>query len=204
MQEIILKAQSLSKRFGNQTVFKDFSFELIGPGLYAIVGRNGSGKSTLLKILSGLLSPSAGHVEVFINSKKITEEYFKELSIATPYQELPEELSLSELVKFYQSFRILNLPNKTHLNKNFLLPDTRSKPIKTFSSGMKQRVRLGLAFYTKASILFLDEPTSNLDQEGIDWYLSNVKSLSDQKLVVVSSNHQQEEYPEARGILEIH
>ncbi len=203
MQEITLKAQNLSKRFGNQLIFQNFSFELSGPGLYAITGKNGSGKSTLLKILSGLLSPSTGTVELVIRSKKFTADYYYQLSIAAPYQELPEELTLAELVDLYSTFRTLDLPDKADLHKNFCLPNTGLKPIKTFSSGMKQRVRLGLAFYTRAAILFLDEPVSNLDQEGTEWYQSNVKSHSTQKLIVVSSNHQQEEYPEAKGIFEI-
>lgn len=203
MEEIVLKAQNLSKRFGNQIVFQNFSFELTGPGLYAITGKNGSGKSTLLKILAGLLSPTSGRVEVFVHSQKIVEDYFKELSIATPYQELPEELTLAELIEFYKTFRKLDLLDYENLDQYLYLVNSGLKPIKTFSSGMKQRVRLGLAFRTKGSLLFLDEPTSNLDQEGTDWYQLNVRLLASQKLIIVSSNHQPEEYPDAKGILEI-
>ncbi|MFN4300337.1 MAG: ATP-binding cassette domain-containing protein [Thermaurantimonas sp.] len=203
MEKIVLKAQNLSKRFGNQLVFKDFSFELEGPGLYAITGRNGSGKSTLLKILCGLLAPTAGEVKPLIDGVQITERFTSLISIATPYQELPEELSLKELVDFYAAFRALQLPNTDDLYINFQLPITGQKPIKSFSSGMKQRVRLGLAIYTQVPFLFLDEPTSNLDATGVQWYKSLVLEQLPKKLIVVSSNHLPDEYPNARGIFEI-
>lgn len=203
MEKIVLKAQNLSKRFGNQLVFKDFSFELEGPGLYAITGRNGSGKSTLLKILCGLLAPTAGKVTPLINGVQITEHYASHISIATPYQELPEELCLKELVDFYAAFREVQLPYTDDLYKNFQLPATGQKPIKSFSSGMKQRVRLGLAMYTHAPFLFLDEPTSNLDASGVQWYKSLVLDQLSKKLVIVSSNHLPDEYPNAKGVFEI-
>ncbi|MCX8149271.1 ABC transporter ATP-binding protein [Thermaurantimonas aggregans] len=203
MEKIVLKAQNLSKRFGNQLVFKDFSFELKGPGLYAITGRNGSGKSTLIKILCGLLAPTTGRVMPFVNDVEVAEHYFSLISIATPYQELPEELSLAELVDFYSAFRTLNLPDTADLYKNFQLPVTGQKPIKSFSSGMKQRVRLGIAIYTHAPFLFLDEPTTNLDATGIQWYKSLIMEQISKKLIVVSSNHLPEEYPNAKGIFEI-
>lgn len=203
MQEIVLRAQNLSKRFGRQILFVDFSFELTGPGLYAIVGRNGSGKSTLLKILSGILTPTSGQIILQINEQKINEIDYKKMSFAAPYQELPEELSLPELVSFYNGFRHLNLPIPIDVYESFQLPKTGDKPIKSFSSGMKQRVRLGLAFFTDAPLLFLDEPTSNLDAAGIEWYRHYVRILSEHRLIVVSSNHHLDEYPDANGILEI-
>lgn len=203
MEKIVLKAQNLSKRFGNQLVFTNFSFELEGPGLYAITGRNGSGKSTLLKILCGILAPSTGRVIPIVRDVAITERYASLVTIATPYQELPEELSLAELIDFYAAFRSLKLPYPSDLYKNFQLPDTGQKPVKSFSSGMKQRVRLALAMYTHAPFLFLDEPTSNLDASGVLWYKSLILEQLSKKLIVVSSNHLPEEYPNAKGVFEI-
>ncbi|GCD80115.1 ABC transporter ATP-binding protein [Schleiferia thermophila] len=202
MQEILLKAQNLSKQFGHHLIFSEVNFELKGPGLYAITGSNGSGKSTLLKILAGIMAPSSGQVTFRCNEYNITDEYYKHLSYAAPYQELPEELTLGELVQFYGSFRSLNIKT-SELYQHFQLPDTGDKILKTFSSGMKQRVRLGLALLTEANITFLDEPTSNLDRQGIEWYQHLLSKKRNERLIIVASNTQREEYPDPLAIFEI-
>ena len=66
------------------------------------------------------------------------------------------------------------------------------KLISNFSSGMKQRLKLGLAFFSESSIAFLDEPTSNLDEKGVNWYLENVREILNKKLVFISSNQKHE------------
>jgi len=72
------------------------------------------------------------------------------------------------------------------------LHHSEHKAIKNFSSGMKQRVKLALAFCSDTQILLLDEPTSNLDQQGVEWYLSLIEQCSSNRLVIVCSNQEQE------------
>ena len=77
------------------------------------------------------------------------------------------------------------------INKIYLEKDV-DKLISNFSSGMKQRLKLGLAFFSESPIAFLDEPTSNLDERGVNWYLDNIKTILDKKLVLISSNQKYE------------
>ena len=74
------------------------------------------------------------------------------------------------------------------------LTHARDKIISNFSSGMKQRLKLALAFYADTNLVFLDEPTTNLDKKSIQWYLENLQSLPKECLVFIASN-QEHEYP---------
>lgn len=124
------------------------------------------------------------------------------MAYAAPYMELVEEFTLDEAIDFHTKFK----PFKKGLSKhNFLekvyLKEHRDKQIRQFSSGMKQRFKLGLAFYSEADILLLDEPTTNLDERGILWYLDHVRE-SEAKIVIISSNDERE-YAFCNDILDI-
>jgi ABC-type multidrug transport system ATPase subunit len=100
-----------------------------------------------------------------------------------------EELTLDELLTFHQTFK----PFKTGLTtdviaERLLLSHARHKEIKYFSSGMKQRVKLGLAFFSDSPIVILDEPTANLDRQGAAWYHEQVRQLSPAQLLLIGSN----------------
>lgn len=154
---------------------------------YAITGANGSGKSTLLKVIAGILSPNNGEVKCTIEGKQLTpEDLYKHISYCAPYQELPEELTLSELLAFHQNLRSLTIPAKQVVDALGIEPD---KEIRNYSSGMKQRVKLALAFYTKTGAIFLDEPTNTLDEHWANWYFTEVQQAAKDKLLVISSNH---------------
>jgi ABC-type multidrug transport system ATPase subunit len=75
------------------------------------------------------------------------------------------------------------------------LEGARDKHIINFSSGMKQRVKLALAFFTEAEVLFLDEPGTNLDKQAFDWYLKHLHEVSDNKMIFIASK-QPSEYPD--------
>jgi ABC-type multidrug transport system ATPase subunit len=200
-----IEAAGLSKRFNREWVFKNLDYTFQSGKTYAITGPNGSGKSTLLQILWGQLPPTSGTV-TYDKASQIqipAEEIFKHLSIATPYMDLIEELTLDEHIRFH--FRMRQIRNGlTHedILEKLYLKEARDKNIANFSSGMKQRLKLGLAFYTEAKALFLDEPGTNLDERGLTWYTENLKELSKDLLVFIASN-QRSEYPETAEILNL-
>lgn len=177
--------ENITKRFNREVIFKDISYLLSSGESYAIVGPNGSGKSTLLQVISGYVRPSSGRI---LYDNKTIEEYpvFHQLSIVTPYLELVEEFTLSEQFDFHFKFKECKLSKEAFLEKCYLT-DAINKQVKYFSSGMKQRLKLALALFSKTEILLLDEPTTNMDQQGVDWYKNQVKEISDQ-LIVVASN----------------
>jgi ABC-type multidrug transport system ATPase subunit len=196
--------QNLGKKFRNEWIFRNLNYEFRTGESYTFIGANGSGKSTLLQVLSGFMPHSQGLIEYKDNQKIFSiEEYHKHLVIAAPYLELIEEFTLSETIEFHIKFK----PFKNALStKDFIdfieLPKSKDKEIKFFSSGMKQRVKLGLAFWSDSEILMLDEPTSNLDVRASLWYLSNVEAYSQNRLLIICSN-QPSEYSFCKNILNI-
>ncbi len=186
--------EQISRRFNREWIFKniDYSFEI--GNSYAILGINGSGKSTLIQVISGSLSPSYGRLTYQIQEKEIlVEDVFKHISIAAPYLELIEEFTLLEILDFHFQFKTrLNNLNNDQLIKLLNMESSAKKQLKYFSSGMKQRVKLILALCSDTPMLLLDEPTSNLDEQGINWYKDLITEFTTNRLVIVCSNQAHE------------
>ena len=104
-----------------------------------------------------------------------------------------EEFTLSEMVDFHFKFKTFKPGiDKAALNEILNLKGSDNKMIRYFSSGMKQRLKLALAFCADTPMLMLDEPTSNLDTQGIDWYLNLVEKFSANRLTIICSNQEHE------------
>ncbi|TKC00651.1 ABC transporter ATP-binding protein [Pedobacter cryophilus] len=190
--QIIL--EQIGRRFNREWIFKKIDYSFKSGQSYAILGINGSGKSTLLQMISGALTPSAGTLSYSLNHKEIAvEQVFQQLSIAAPYLELIEEFTLTEVLDFHFNFktRLNNLTNKDLIDL-LNMDSSKNKQLKHFSSGMKQRVKLILALCADTPLLLLDEPTSNLDDQGIKWYKDLVAQFTANRLVIVCSNQAHE------------
>ena len=183
--------QNLGRRFNQEWIFKGIDYTFSSDQSYAILGPNGSGKSTLIKVLTGQLSPSEGKISFHKDLQEIdVDSIYKYISIAAPYIELIEEFTLNELLDFHFKFKNY-LPSFSAKKVVELLEMEKSanKSLKFFSSGMKQRVKLALACCSESHILFLDEPTSNLDTSGEKWYVDLVNyTLSPDRLLIIGSN----------------
>lgn len=190
--EILL--EDIGRRFNQEWIFKKVNYRFIQGQSYAILGPNGSGKSTLLQVLAGSLSPSKGAITYFHQEKTIeVEGVYNHLALATPYLELIEEFTLIELLNFHFKFKkIMNGWTVKKLIQLLQFESSANKEIRYFSSGMKQRVKLALAFCTDSPILMLDEPTSNLDNQGLSWYLELIDEFSKDRLLLVCSNQSHE------------
>lgn len=189
-------ATDLSKRFNREWIFHNLSNRFEFGKTYALVGPNGCGKSTLLHILTGHVPPSGGtlHYETSAGFVDVQEVY-KSIVIAAPYMDLIDEFTLTEMVKFHFRFKqIRSGITEDVVIEKMELAHARNKAISNFSSGMRQRLKLALAFYSESEILFLDEPTSNLDRKSIDWYWENLTPLINKTLIIIASN-QEAEYP---------
>ena len=183
---------NVGKRFNRDWIFRHFDYTFLGDKKYAITGSNGSGKSTLLQVIAGSISHNEGKVDFTIQQLKIEEEqHFKHISIAAPYLELIEEMTAREFLSFHKQFKLLTLPDKEIL-EIVGLQKAFNKQIRYYSSGMKQRLKLAQAFFCNAPILLLDEPTTNLDAEGIALYQNLIDNYTAKKLVIISSNDLQE------------
>ncbi len=187
--EIIL--EKIGRRFNREWIFRNIEYAFKSGKSYAVLGINGSGKSTLLQILCGVLSPSEGKITFRDELGKPieVEQVFKNVSIAAPYLELIEELTLLEAIAFHFQFksRVKSISNAEIVDL-LGMQSSRNKQIKYFSSGMKQRLKLAFAFLSDTNFLFLDEPCSNLDEQGIAWYQQLVNDYTQNRLVLVCSN----------------
>ncbi len=185
-----ISLEHISKRFQRHWIFKDVNHTFSTPGAYAVLGQNGSGKSTLLRIIAGMQASSKGKVH-YSDGDNIIEPsgIYKHISFCAPSQEIVEELTLTEFLKFHFSFKSIYPGLSIEQVVNIIgLQDTQHKPISDYSSGMKQRVKLAQAIFTDTPVLLLDEPCTNLDDDGVLQYRDWIEQYTQNKLVIVASN----------------
>ncbi|GAA3948214.1 ABC transporter ATP-binding protein [Hymenobacter algoricola] len=185
-----IAANGLGKRFQREWIFRGLTHVFEPATATAILGPNGSGKSTLLNTLSGQLLSSEGTLAYEHAGQPVAVEDVPQLlAYCAPYLELIEELTLAELLHFHTRFKPLRPGlSPADLIALMYLEKSRHKLIRDFSSGMKQRLKLALALYADTPLLLLDEPTTNLDRTGVDWYREHVRATAPGRLVLVSSN----------------
>lgn len=192
MMKINLK--NVGKRFNREWIFRHLDFTFQSATSYAITGPNGSGKSTLLQIIAGATIFNEGDIDYFLAGKKIlSENVYSNISIAAPYLELVEEMTLTEFLHFHSKLKSW-LPSfdAEKIISIINLEEAAQKQIRYFSSGMKQRVKLAQAIFSNVPVVLLDEPCTNLDEEGIALYKTLVNDHCKNRLLIVSSNDEQE------------
>lgn len=182
------------KRYNREWIFRKFSYDFQSGISYAINGPNGSGKSTLLQAIAGAIHLSEGKLLLQKNGQPVDPELFhRELSIATPYLELIEEMTALELIEFQSLFKpFLPEISPLFILSSLQLDKAANKQVRFYSSGMKQRLKLALAVFADTPILLLDEPCTNLDASGITVYRELVQSQIVNRIVIISSNDPQE------------
>ena len=181
-------ATGIHKKFRQEWVFKALNYTFESGKSYAIVGQNGAGKSTLLKTLAQYSLPNKGTVEF----EGIHDDVNKQISFAAPYFELIEEFTLPELLSFLIEIDFLDARWDFNAFTSFIdLRPSETKYIKNFSSGMRQKVKLGVALAADRPILCLDEPTSNLDEAAKNWFYKALESQR-HKLILIASNEKAE------------
>lgn len=196
--------EGLGKRFNREWIFRNLSYRFLPGVTYAITGPNGSGKSTLLQVLWGQMPQTSGILRYESTHKVLAiDESYQYISIATPYMDLIEEFTLAEMVNFHFRLKKIRKGFTMHdVIARMYLTDSTHKQLINFSSGMKQRLKLALAFYTDAHLYFLDEPGTNLDKRAFDWYKHEFAHLPKNATVFVASNNAAE-YPENATVLNI-
>jgi ABC-type multidrug transport system ATPase subunit len=190
-----ISVENIGKKFVREWIFRNASFDLLAGEKYTFVGPNGSGKSTLMQLLTGMFPVSEGVIKYTDASGKDieTDHWYKHIVIAAPYMELVEEFTLREQVRFHSKFKPLKNNISLPEFEDFIqLTHASDKLVRHFSSGMKQRLKLGLAFMSDVPVIFLDEPTTNLDAQGFQWYIDNVTKYTDNQMLLLGSNVKQE------------
>jgi ABC-type multidrug transport system ATPase subunit len=205
-QPVTITTEGLSKRFNREWIFRNFTYEFRPGNLYAITGPNGSGKSTLLSVLWGQVPPTSGNLNFLTADAKCVsvDDIYQKVSIATPYMDLIEDFTLLEMLRFHFSLKkVRNNRSLDDLLEIFYMADSRDKFIRNFSSGMKQRLKLGLAFHTQSCVIFLDEPGSHLDATAFQWYQEQLLMLPKETLVFLGSNDPLEYQKVASAVIDM-
>ena len=192
---IELQLKALGKRYGGRRILSKLDLTVAGGEIVGVFGVNGSGKSTLLRCIAGLPRPSLGSVTLTLNGKQFTgADYLrKNVGYVAPELSLYPELSVRENLVFFAavtsrpSIPIDGLIERVGLSKR------ADDPIGTFSSGMRQRVRLALACLHSPAILLLDEPGLALDEAGQAIVLSMIDEQHRRGgIVILATNDQRE------------
>ena len=191
MTSYSVEAIELNKSFGRRLIFNDLNFKFDKTGVYGISGPNGSGKSTLVKIIAGIIGASNGKLVHKLDDKEIiSEKLHNYIGFVAPYLVLYEEFSTYENLNLFAEIRGVKFDKQRidYLLEKFLLFKRKDDMLKTYSSGMKQRVKFIFALMHSPNLIILDEPTSNLDDEGKNSVYELVKEEGKKNIVIVASN----------------
>lgn len=195
--EISIKITELSKKVGaKEVLFTNLSTEFNNGEIISIIGPNGSGKSTFMKIMAFATKPSKGKIEIQIDNKKINHSDFHNyFGYVAPYLNLYEEFHPLEHIQVISKILAVeyNKKDAMKLLERFELQKHYLKPIRAFSSGMKQRMRFILSILSDPIALLLDEPFSNLDDSGIEICKELINEKKDKGgLILIASNDERE------------
>lgn len=205
LQAVNSSIQNIGKRFNREWIFRNVNLEFAIEDSVAILGGNGSGKSTLLQIISGYLTPSEGIVLWRLDGNEIAvENIHRHVSICAPYMQVYEDLTLKENVEFFCKFKKIRGALSAELFASRIeLEKQLDKPLKNFSSGMRQRVKLGLAILAQSDLLLLDEPTSHLDSDAVKWFQKLLEENAGDRIVFIASNSNINEMGSCNSRIEI-
>ena len=192
---LTLTARSVGKDFAERRIFRDINFTISGGESLAITGSNGSGKTTLMRILCSLIRPSSGEVTYNLNGQNLPEEeIYHHIGLVGPYLELYEELTAQENLEFFA--RMKKVPDYQARIDSLLakmrLTGRENDQVRTYSSGMKQRLKYVFALLNQPPVLFLDEPTSNLDNEGVATVYDIMTEQKKDKILILATNDQED------------
>ncbi|MCS0432706.1 ABC transporter ATP-binding protein [Vibrio diabolicus] len=198
MTEYAIQAQNVVKKFGDFTAINNITLNVPKGSIYGFLGPNGCGKSTTIRVLTGLLSPSKGSVDVLgLDIPKQSEQLRLKIGYMTQKFSLYDDLSVQENLEFIgQIFGLSSKSLKERIEEQLTtygLDQLRKQRVSGMSGGQKQRLSLAAATMHKPELLFLDEPTSAVDPENRRDFWEQLFDLSDQGTTILVTTHYMDE-----------
>jgi len=195
----LIRVQNLVRRFGDFTAVNDISFEVPKGEIFAFLGPNGAGKTTTIKMLTTLLPPTSGSLELNgLDPARQQNQVRQQFGIVFQDPSLDQDLTAAENLELHGV--LYHVPKKVRrersemLLKLFELWDRRDTLVKRFSGGMKRRLEIARGFLHTPRILFLDEPTLGLDPQSRNQLWTHVKRLNEtEQVTVFLTTHYMEE-----------
>ena len=198
MEEIILKATDLTKKYNNKTVVDSLHIEIKKGEIFGLLGPNGAGKSTTMNMICSIVRPTAGSVEVL---GKNTRKHKKEVLHKIGY--IPQELAIHGNLKAWENvelftslYGIKGTELKTAVDKSLEyvgLSERRQEFAKNFSGGMKRRLNIACAIGHNPELLIFDEPTVGIDPQSRNFILERIKDSNKKGATVIYTSHYMEE-----------
>lgn len=191
MTDYLLTLGEITKIYGRRLIFNNINYSFQSSSVYGIAGANGSGKSTLAKIICGIISPTSGKVTHKSKGKELAgDKLFNHIGFVSPYLILYDEFTALENLKIISQIRGIEFDSKRadYLLSEFNIYDRRNDYLKAYSSGMKQRMKFVFALLHKPQLILLDEPTSNLDDDGKKIVYGTIEKESKENLIIIASN----------------
>jgi ABC-2 type transport system ATP-binding protein len=190
----VISVESVSKWFGDVVAVNDVTFEIL-PGITGLLGPNGAGKTTLLRMITGLALPSQGKVRVFGEDPRLALELSRRIGVMSEHESTYEFLTGRQLVELAAKLRDVADPSAAaeraigHVD----LADASLRPVRTYSRGMKQRIKLAATLVHDPELLVLDEPLSGADPRQRVEFQSLLLRLAAEGRTIVLSSHILEE-----------
>ncbi|MET2969667.1 ABC transporter ATP-binding protein [Vibrio harveyi] len=198
MTEYAIQAENVVKKFGDFTAINNITLNVPKGSIYGFLGPNGCGKSTTIRVLTGLLSPSEGNVDVLgLEIPRQSELLRLKIGYMTQKFSLYDDLSVQENLEFIgQIFGMDTKALKARIEEQLAtygLDQLRKQRVGGMSGGQKQRLSLAAATMHKPELLFLDEPTSAVDPENRRDFWEQLFDLSDQGTTILVTTHYMDE-----------
>ncbi len=193
----ILELKNVKKTYGNRVALDNVSLTVKEGSCFGLLGPNGAGKSTMMKLVSGIITPSAGEIEVFGLNAKHTRAIQKQIGYVPQSITLYEDLSAKDNLTFFGELvgvrgEALNQRIKDVLERTGL-SDRANDEIRTYSGGMKRRINIAAALLHQPKLLILDEPTVGIDPQSRNLIFELIRSLNKQGMTIIYSTHYMEE-----------
>lgn len=185
--EMILETKRLCKSFKGQKAVSNVSLHIKKGSIYGLLGPNGAGKSTTLKMLTGMLSPTAG--KIYFQGKPWRRKALSEIGALIENPPVYDNLSARENLKVRALLLGVDESRIDEVLQIVSLTKTGKKKAGQFSMGMKQRLGIAMALLGKPKLLILDEPTNGLDPIGIEELRELIRSFPEQGMTVILSSH---------------
>jgi ABC-2 type transport system ATP-binding protein len=190
----VIELRNLSKWFGDVVAINDVSLD-VDSGVTALLGPNGAGKSTLLRVLCGLTKASQGTVRVLGEDPRANPSLGGRLALVPQQEALPEKLTGHRFVSLMAALSGIDQPTKaaTAAIERVELDPADTRPVKTYSKGMRQRIKVAQALVGEPEVIVLDEPLEGLDPRQRLLMIDLFRSLGAEGRTVLVSSHVLEE-----------
>ena len=189
MEQVILKTNHLTKRYGHRAVVENLSMTIHQGDIYGFIGKNGAGKTTLIRMVTGLAAPSDGSIQLF-GSGSLLEGRRRIGTVIEAPAFYPGMTARENIIAFSRLQGLRDFSHVEELLELVGLDHTGKKKCRNFSLGMKQRLAIAIALIGDPELLILDEPTNGLDPEGMKEVRDLILKLNQEKgITVLVSSH---------------